>query len=353
MRRTYDFITLDPFCSSSPSVTDIIKMSLVVLLPQIVMLFITKSYASLYIILCSIIAALLSQICFALMQKTKAFFAWPPVLQAVLVGLFLPASYPLPFIFCTVFCVLFLQNIIFGTFAQSWANTVAVTVILLYLMNPQPFSSSLPSYEYFTYTNAASRLYSEGILQPVSFDIVFTDFLNTMFYSLGISVPEGYISLLWDSQSMIPAFRFNILTLAASLVLVSYQAADAVCSYVFLFVYGFLVRIFSLYPYGGMFGGGDMLLALCTSGTLFTAFFILGWFGTVPQTFAGKCIYGMLGGILMFCICGGGMSSAGAIFTVMMLNVISPAIQYIEDTVYGIQLGKILTHAGIKEASHE
>ena len=91
-----------------------------------------------------------------------------------------------------------------------------------------------------------------------------------------------------------------------------------------------------------------MLLAFCTGGTLFIAFFILGWFGTTPLTPAGKCAYGATGGLLMFFICGGGTSSAGALFTVIILNVLSPAMQYIEDVFYGIRLNKILIREGIK-----
>ena len=348
MRQTYNVLTRNPFCSSNPSVNNIVKITLAVLVPHIAMLFITRSYHSLILIVCSIAAAQSAQIGSAFIKKTKDFFSWAVLLQALLIGMFVPAQYPAAVVFFTVLCILFLQKMIFGTFAQFWANTIIVAASVLYLLNPALFPAFLLPHEYFNYANVGSRLFSEGILQTVRFDAALTDFFNDVFHSWGISLPEGYISLLWDSGSPVPAFRFNVLTLVSSLVLVAYKGADAIVSYVFLFVYGMAVRLFSLYPYGGVLGGGDVLLAFCTGGTLFTAFFILGWFGTTPLTAAGKCVYGATGGLLMFFICGGGTSSSGVLFTVIILNILSPAMQYIEDVLYGIKLNKILIREGIK-----
>ena len=73
-----------------------------------------------------------------------------------------------------VFCILFLQKMIFGTFVQFWANTVIVAASVLYLLNPALFPAFLLPHEYFTYANAGSRLFSEGILQTVRFDAALT-----------------------------------------------------------------------------------------------------------------------------------------------------------------------------------
>ena len=110
MRQTYNTLTQDPFCSSNPSVNHIIKITLAVLVPHIAMLFITRSYHSLILIVCSIAAAQLAQIGSAFIKKTKDFFSWAVLLQAVLIGMFVPAQYPAAVVFFAVFCILFLQK---------------------------------------------------------------------------------------------------------------------------------------------------------------------------------------------------------------------------------------------------
>lgn len=348
MRHNYKHITLNPFCSSNPSVNDIMKMSIAVLLPQIVMLFVTRSYNSLILLLCSTAAAQCAQLIYAV-KKSRALWSWPIIFEGLIVGMAVPSGYSPVHLFFTVFTVLLLQNFIFNSYAQGWANAVVVILIVLYFISPDLFPPFLLPHEYFNQSNAGSRLFSEGIVRAADFDIRIGNFFNSgVFYSWGISVPEGYITLLWDSQSAIPAFRFNLLTLAASLILISYKAADTLVTYTFLIVYGIAVRLLSLYPYGGLIGGGDILLAFCTGGTLFCAFFILNRFGTLPMTAAGKCVYGFIGGISMFAICGAGTSSAAVFFCLLFLNILSPAIQYIEGRIYDVQLHRMLIQAGIK-----
>ena len=64
---------------------------------------------------------------------------------------------------------------------------------------------------------------------------------------------------------------------------------------------------------GGVPMQGDMILALLTSGTLFAAFFLMQWFGTIPMTRRGKIIYGFAGGIIAFIFSGCGTSPIGSI----------------------------------------
>lgn len=354
MRHNYKHITLNPFCSSNPSLNDIMKMSIAVLLPQIVMLFVTKSYNSLVLLLCSVIAAQGAQILYAVIKESRAFWSWTIIFEGLIAGMSVPAGYPPFTLFAAVFTVLLLQNLIFGSYAQGWANAVVVILIVLYFINPAMFPPSLLPHDCFTHSNAGSRLFSDGIVQVSDFDKRIAGFLNGgIFYSWGISIPEGYITLLWDSQSSIPAFRFNLLTLAASLILISYKAADFLVTYTFLIVYGIAVRILSLYPYGSLIGGGDILLAFCTGGTFFAAFFLLNRFGTLPMSVAGKCIYGAVGGLCMFGMCGAGTSSAAVFFCLLFLNILSLSVQYIEDRIYDLQLHRLLIQAGIKEVKYE
>ncbi len=191
------------------------------------------------------------------------------------------------------------------------------------------------------------KLFSDGMLNISRFDVRITSFLNTTFFNpFGISVPEGYITLFWDSGSVIPAFRFNVFTIIASMILFLTKAIDYILPAVFLFVYSFLVYMFSLYPYADTIGNGDILLGLFTGGTMFCAFFVVGWFGTAPLTFIGKIIYGLCCGMLGFFICGAGTSSVGMVFVILILNIISPIIQQIETVCYVSKLRKSVAQTG-------
>ena len=103
---------------------------------------------------------------------------------------------------------------------------------------------------------------------------------------------------------------------------------------VYLVTYAILVRIFGLFPFGGMLNQGDILIAIFSSGTIISAFFLLQWAGTTPLSIVGKIIYGIIGGVLAFTIIGCGTSPIGSMFVILITNLISPLIQFIEEIVY-------------------
>ena len=154
---------------------------------------------------------------------------------------------------------------------------------------------------------------------------------STIFKLAGISIPDGYVSLLWDNGSIIPAFRFNLITIVSSLVLVSFDFIEALIPVIFLFVYSILVRFVSPLVLGGVPLQGDIILALFTSGTLFSTLYILQWYGTTPISLWGKIIYGICAGIVAFLIMGFGTSSVGYVFMVLIMNLVSPVMQIMED----------------------
>lgn len=350
MRKTYNSVTLPPFSYLNPSINDMIKVMLIVLIPQIIMLIITASIYSLILLAMTILAAIIAEGAYNIMYKTSINLSWSSLLQGVIIGMLLPSGYPIFIAFSITLIILLFQKMIFSDFAQSWINTVVFAIIIMYFIAPKFFPEFLLLPTHIQYPNVGTRLFTDGIIKVSSFDATLTEILNNSLFNIkGVSVPEGYVTLFWDTQSLIPAFRFNLLTILASLILISYKTVDFIIPLVFLIVYAVLVRLFSLYPYGNIFGDGDILLALLTSGTLFSAFFLLGWFGTVPATIIGKIFYSSCAGILSFLICGAGTSSVGAIFTVLMLNVLSPIIQYIEDLLQISKLRKLLTSANIEQ----
>ena len=142
---------------------------------------------------------------------------------------------------------------------------------------------------------------------------------------------KRYVSLFWDSHSTIPAFRFNLLTIVSSIVLLSTEVLSPIIPAVFMAVYASLVKIFAPVFYDGFLFSGDIILALLSSGTLFCAFFLLPWHGTTPYTNRGKWCYAFIAGILAFFILGAGLSPSGFAFAILIVNVLSLFIQNVEN----------------------
>ncbi len=341
MKQKYSSITLAPFSCSQMSINQMIKLTLICLIPHIIMLAVTSGIGSLQLLILIVLAAISSELTYNTAKGLGIKLSWSTLLQGVLIGLLLPTTYVPAAAFVITFVVLLLEKIIFTNFAQSWVNTIALTVIILYFMSPDFFPNFLLEPEHVQQTNVGMRLFSDGLLSVARYDVRITNFLNTtIFNSLGLSVPEGYITLFWDSGSPIPAFRFNALTLFVSTILFLSKTLGSLMPTIFLATYSFLVYMFSLYPYADIIGNGDILLALFTGGTMFSSFFLIGWFGTTPLTVKGKVLYGLCSGIIAFFICGAGTSSVGILFVILILNTICPLILQAETKAYIVKIKK-------------
>ncbi len=329
--KLYENTSLRPFKYIVPSVGNITLSVLCMLVLQVIMLFATKSFASIFVLLSSLAASLAAEGLYCAVNRKTKFNAVVSIIQGCVTGLLLPSTYQLVAVFFVVFSSVLILKTAFGSFSTSWVNICVVTVTAAYVINPAAFPLSSFSLIELQSRNPALNLVQNNIVPLVKFDTSITQFFNRIIFALfGVSVPDGYVSLFWDCYSVIPAFRFNFITLISGLILISFDFIDGVIPAVFLFVYCLLVRLLGPLLIQGIPLQGDMLLALLTSGTLFASVFLMQWFGTTPITLWGRIIYGAFGGIMAFLIAGYGVSSIGITFTVLLMNIFSPVIQYFE-----------------------
>lgn len=324
-------VLLKPYVYLKPSLVTAGKSFFILLLPQLLMLVITKSYSAVFNCLATVLAALASDAIYNLIKKQLKFSWLSTLVQGLLIGLLVPASYNPVALFFITFVTIFLAKYAFGGFASSWANTTAVTVAVVYMLNMSAFPGFQLTREALSGRNAALSLILDGTVPLCRADSVVTSFLNrTVFSWVGISVPEGYVSLFWDSGSVIPAFRFNFITLVSSMVLISLDIVDFMIPAVFLFVYGALVKIFGTVFIGGQLFNGDVILALLTSGTLFSTLYVLQWYGTIPITNTGKICYGFIAGVVAYFVMGFGNSAVGYMFMILLMDIVSCMIHVYE-----------------------
>lgn len=324
-------MTLRPFHFVTPSIFNITVGMLCVLVPHIVMLFVTASFNSLLIILSCVLASCSAEAIDAFLIRKRNFNITVTLLQGILTGMLLPPTYPVVTIFIIIFITLFIVKYPFGGIAGAWINPVAISVVMAYFIGAIWFPTFIISPLYLQNHNTSLMLINDGMFPVYALDSTVTGFLNSAVFSrLGTNIPEGYVSMIWDTGAAIPAFRFNLFTLIGSLVLFSTRSLSWEAPFSFISTYCFFVWLLCPIFVGGNLANGDVILALFTGGTLFTAFFVLSWFGTVPMTRVGKIIFGVTTGIASFFISGYGLSAVGAMFSVFCGNIFSLLIQMLE-----------------------
>ena len=340
-------ILIRPYTYLTDSIgKDSLKMSILLSL-QILMLLITRSYQAVFVILASVSASIIANFINYYLQSSfeiEDHFSFSiSFVQGVIVGMLLPQNYPPVTVFFATLFTMLIVKYMFGGYAHAWVNPSVCAVAVMWIIGSSLFPDYLVNYDLLSMRNPSQIMIEGGVFPVYKFDSVITDFLNnTIFGVLKFSLPEGYVSLFWDTGSVIPAFRFNLLTLLSSIVIFNDDIVKYFISIAFLLVYMILVRYISPLFFGAMDIKGDILLALLTGGTLFASTFVIGWYGTNPMTIPGKLIYGSLAGISCFFISGCGTSPCGMVFTVVTVNIISVVIQQIETQYDRKRLEKVI-----------
>lgn len=321
----------NPFIYLCDSMTTMTYKLLILLLIQFAALIISKSYDSVFVIFFSFLGAFSACLLYYFITKESFYKSLDILIQGLFIGFFLPGSFPLPAVFFITFVILFMFKVYVRN-SNNWVNPAILTIIVAYFVGKIYFPGFTISFDLLTTKNPSVTLISSGTFPIFSFDSTITNFLNTYILSLfKVSIPEGLISLLWDTNAAIPAFRFNLLTILSTIVLFCNNFVMGIIPMFFVIVYSVMVRLFAPFCYGGSFNSGDIILALLTSGTLFTATFMMQYPGTIPISIKGKIIYGITAGLLAFFISGEGTSPIGMAYTILICNVFNLFLRYLED----------------------
>lgn len=344
------FHLIKPYIYFRPSISAVTIRILILLTIQVVVLAFTKSYSALFVIIASVLGAACAAALNYLFTREALFNIMNIITQGLLIGLLIPENYPVVTIFFISFLSLFVSRTIFFRSINSWINVPAVAVIIAWFIGRKYFPEFLITSELIPLRNSSLYLIQSGAFQIHDFDTAITNFLNTYIFSFfDITVPDGFISMFWDTHSVIPAFRFNLITIISSIVLFSDNAFSGIIPTLFLIVYGVLVRLFAPFIFGGSINQGDVILAMLTSGTLFCATFLIQWYGTVPISTFGKILLGIFSGVMAFVIIGCGTSPVGMVFTVLITNIINLIIRSFEEVSNSLSTASVISKLLSKE----
>ena len=327
-----------PFIYTRPTVlkTNLILTGL--LSVQIALLAVSADLYALLNIACAVLGALAVDLPFRYKNGISPVFSSQAMVTGLLIGFFMPAGIGFVFVFFLSAFSLFVSKTVFGGSGSNWINPTAAAVCMAYLSRPAGFPPALSGAALIREHGGFFQVLEANGLVKLSADFSITSLLNSvLLHGVGVTLPEGYISLFLNSASPIPAFRYNIVTLLSSIVLFAVRVTDYIIPACFLAAYGTAVWIFAQVPVTGAYFSGDILAALLTGGVLFSAFFVLTESSSAPKTKYGKALCGGLTGLAAFCICGAGASPVGAVFSAVFVNILAPLIEKMEET---IQAGK-------------
>ena len=323
---------INPLFFIRPSIYAVNIRFLFLLALQYAMLLVTKSYDAAIVIGSSTLGGIAAASINFLIFHEKPFHFLNIILQGMVIGFLLPQEYPVVIVFFITFFTLVISRCVLFKSINCWINVCCVAVLIELFIGRRFFPQFIITSDLVPLKNSSVYLIQNGSFPIYSFDSTITNFLNTKLFSFfKVTVPEGFVSLFWDTHSSIPAFRFNLLTIISSIIIFSDNAFSGIIPSLMLIVYGILVRLFAPMIFGGDFNQGDILLAFLTGGTLFCSVFLIQWYGTVPIYLGGKILLGVLAGIIAFLIMGVGTSPIGIIYTVLITNFANIFIRAIQE----------------------
>nr|WP_303932618.1 RnfABCDGE type electron transport complex subunit D [Treponema denticola] len=298
---------------------------------QILILAITADFYALLNITAAVMGVLFIENLLRYLASSKLSLSLEMIISGLLIGFFMPTGIGFIFVFILSAFSVFIVKTVFGGTGRNWLNPVAFAVCAAYISRPEAFPPLISDFSLLREKGSIFALMEANGLLKLQTDFTVTSALNSLLlHSVGVTLPEGYISLFLNSTSSIPAFRYNIVTLMSSIILFSIRVADYILPAFFLTTYAILVWTFGMVPVSNIYFTGDILSAVLTGGVLFAAFFVMTEPASSPKTKYGKAMSGFFTGLFAFFICAHGASPAGVFFAIILNNVISPLIERLE-----------------------
>ena len=298
---------------------------------QILILAITADFYALLNITAAVMGVLCVENLLRYLASSKLSLSLEMIISGLLIGFFMPTGIGFIFVFILSAFSVFIVKTVFGGTGRNWLNPVAFAVCAAYISHPEAFPPLISDFSLLREKGSIFALMEANGLLKLKTDFAVTSALNSLLlHGVGVTLPEGYISLFLNSTSSIPAFRYNIVTLMSSIILFSIRVADYILPAFFLTTYAILVWTFGMVPVSNIYFTGDILSAVLTGGVLFAAFFVMTEPASSPKTKYGKAMSGFFTGLFAFFICAHGASPAGIFFAIILSNVISPLIEKLE-----------------------
>jgi electron transport complex protein RnfD len=296
------------------------------------------SFSSLIIALAAVAAAVLTELAITAGKGHVTVQDGSAAASALVFSLLLPNTiHPVLAALGAVFAMAVVKHS-FGGLGANWLNPALGGWLFVRFSWPGIFEEALGG----SPLSILSENFGKGFSDPLailkingwtggSLDGAVTALLNkTVFSVSGTELPSGYIALFLSPGPGIIADRSLFIFLLGTVVISAFQVNRFLVPLTYLGVYALLIRIFGALPFGGAYGGGDVLFGFCTGGTMAAAFLLLTDPATGPKSPAGAVFCALAAGIFTFLFRYGALEPYGAFFAAALVNALVPLVRRAE-----------------------
>jgi electron transport complex protein RnfD len=283
----------------------------------------SDGFSSMWIALAAVLSALLTEALICLATGRRTIYDGSVVVTALVLTMLLPNKiHPGFAVFGAVFAISVIRYPP-GGLGANWLNPALGGALAVRFSWTKIWQTSLEAMplDPVGYTPAASLSSHAEIV---------SEFLNEHIFTLfEVRLPPFYIDLFSLPSAGIIADRGLLALIVGSVLIVSCVTFRVWMPFLYLVSYLFLVRVAGT-GFQASEASGDMLYALCSGGTLVTAFYLLSDPVTGPKSNIGSAVYVLAAAGLTFVFRFLKMEFYGAFFAVALLNTILPVIRVVE-----------------------
>ena len=308
----------------------------------------TDSFSSLILAVVSVVAAVVTDF-FILNKSNRAALLkdGSTVASALILALLLPNKIaPIYAVMGSIFAVVVIKHG-FGGLGSNWLNPAAGGWLFIRLSWPVSFSRALEGSPLSLLTQNIDKGFSSPGASPIEIlaaipggisshggfmEAHLRPFLNnTVFSFLKIEMPEYYLGFLTSQSPGLIVDRGILALILGTVIINIYQAGRTLVPVLWLAIFIFFTRLSGTIPFGAGWWKGDVFFALCSGGTLAAAFILA--LDPVTSAKSSWCIYGtaVIGGFFAWLFRYPGAEAYGAIYSVLVINALLPAIRSFEN----------------------
>ena len=294
----------------------------------------TDEGKSLVIAVTALLTALLAEFLLTWQSSgVKKIMDGSAVATALILAMMLPNQiHPVYAAMGSVFAVIVVKYS-FGGLGSNWLNPAIGGWLFIRFSWPSAFSTAFESASY-----SISEMVQTTEISNIDNSV--TDFLNgSVFSAAGVQMPSGYIDLLINNSPGIITDRGLFALLIGTVIITAVGINRGWIPLVFLFVYGFLIRLAG--DLNGVFWNGDILYGLFSGGTIAAAFIISAEPSSSAKLLPGVLFSVVLAAILSWFFRYKCMEFSGCFIALALVNCLTPVIRLIEEKLFFSQYGKI------------
>ncbi|MDR1468501.1 MAG: RnfABCDGE type electron transport complex subunit D [Spirochaetaceae bacterium] len=282
----------------------------------------SDDFSSMWVALAAVLAALLTEALICLVTGRRTIYDGSVIVTALVLAMLLPNRiHPGFAVFGAAFAIAVVRYPS-GGLGSNWLNPALGGALAVRFSWTKIWQTSLETapLDPVSYPPVASGLSANGEAM--------SEFLNEHVFALfEVRLPPTYVDLFTLPSAGIIADRGIFALIVGSVIIVSCVTFRGWMPFLYLAAYLFLVRIAGM---GVQEADGDMFYALCSGGTLVTAFYLLSDPVTGSKSNAGSVIYVLAAAVLTFVFRFLHMEFYGAFFAIALLNTMLPILRVLE-----------------------